>query len=127
MTAIAALECVRRQAASTSRSAMYWSVLSIVSMTPWPGVDGLSTVGDPPTSRPSASRPTMARPAAAGQRAVPGLLHTRQALAVHALEADGVGGQLPVRIETQALVDEPERRHVELRERPRRRPGGAGA
>ena len=41
MTAIAALERVRRQAASTSFSARYWSVASMVSAMPWPGTDGL--------------------------------------------------------------------------------------
>ena len=59
---MAALERVRRQAPSTSRSAMYWSVASMVSVTPWPGTEGLRTVGDPVTSRPSASRPMRACP-----------------------------------------------------------------
>src|SRR5207245_388810 len=60
-TAIAALAWVRRQAASSSRSARYWIVRSSVSITPCPGAGGCSTASVT-TSRPSASRPTTALP-----------------------------------------------------------------
>ncbi len=61
-TAIADLARVRRHAASTSFSARYCSVASMVSMIPCPATEGLSTMGAPVTSRPSASRSTTARP-----------------------------------------------------------------
>ena len=53
-------------------------------------------------------------PLHARQQRVPGLLHARQPLAVDALEADGVGGQLTVRVEAQALRDEAEGRLLEI-------------
>ena len=61
-TAIADLARVRRHAASTSFSARYWMVASMVSTIPCPATEGFSTIGAPVTSRPSASRSTTARP-----------------------------------------------------------------
>ncbi len=61
-TAIAALARVRRHAASTSFSARYWMVASMVRTRPCPATAGFSTIGAPLTSRPSASRSTTARP-----------------------------------------------------------------
>ena len=60
---IPALAPVVRHAASSSRSARYWTVASRVRTSPLPGVGVLRMVGCPVTSRPSASRSTSASPA----------------------------------------------------------------
>src|SRR5436309_2288327 len=107
--AIAARACVRRYAASISRSARYWIVVSSVSITPRPrgGEDllarELAAQRIAPHDRPARG---------AGERVVPRALHALEP-AVHALEAEHVRRQLAVGIETQRLVQEPEPRLAE--------------
>ena len=81
-------------------------------MTPWPGVEALRTRGAPVTSRPSAS-PDDGLALGPGQLPVPRLLHAGQPLAVDALEAERLGGELAVRVEAEALVHEAQRGVVE--------------
>ena len=103
-TAIADLARVRRHAASTSFSARYWMVASIVSMMPCPATEGLSTIGR--AGDLAAERVALHHraPLDAGQVRVPRLLDPGEALALGALEAHELGGQLAVRVEAQAVL-----------------------
>ena len=113
-TAMAAFARVRRQAASTSRSAMYWSVVSMVSTIPCPGRARLEHGRG--RRKLAAERVALHDGAAflAGQVPVPCLLDPAEAAPVHPLEPDDVSGQLAGRVEPQALLDEAERRLLEV-------------
>ena len=114
MTAMAALERVRRHAASTSFSAMYWSVASMVSAMPCPGTEALRTIGAPVTSRPRASRSTRARPSAPARCASHTCSTPPRPLPSSPSKPIDVGGQLTARVEPQALLEEAQARRVEL-------------
>ena len=80
-------------------------------------MDGLDHLGRARDLAAEGVAPDEGPPLRAREVRVPRLLDARQALAVHALESHHVGGELPVRIQAHALVDEAERGLVEAAHR----------